>query len=106
MENDDFANVSWQSDSPSKGKDTDTSVPRPEAERVSSAGSMNGKSRVSGGVLGQNADVMDLAGVGDATLECIVNTPIKENDGSKDAYVSYLVTTHVSPSLRGQQSWC
>lgn len=28
-------------------------------------------------------------------LDCTVGTPIKENDGSKDAFVSYLITTHV-----------
>jgi hypothetical protein len=45
---------------------------------------------------GENADGVDLAGIGvDGTLECTVDTPLKENDGTKDAYVSYLVTTHV-----------
>ena len=44
---------------------------------------------------GRNADEMDLVRVGTATLECTVTQPIKENDGTKDAYVSYLVTTHV-----------
>jgi sorting nexin-4 len=45
---------------------------------------------------GENADGVDLAGVGvDGILECTVDTPLKENDGTKDAYVSYLVTTHV-----------
>jgi hypothetical protein len=44
---------------------------------------------------GRNADDLDLAGVGTATLECTVTQPMKENDGTKDAYVSYLVTTHV-----------
>jgi hypothetical protein len=29
----------------------------------------------------------------DGHLECAVTNPRKENDGSKDAYVSYLVTT-------------
>jgi sorting nexin-4 len=28
-------------------------------------------------------------------LECIVSEPHKENDGTKDAYVSYLITTNV-----------
>ncbi|KOS21622.1 Sorting nexin-4 [Escovopsis weberi] len=27
-------------------------------------------------------------------LECTVSSPIKENDGTKDAFVSYLITTH------------
>jgi hypothetical protein len=38
---------------------------------------------------------LDLAGVGEAKLECTVTNPLKENDGSKDAYMSYLVTTTV-----------
>lgn len=45
---------------------------------------------------GEDADGVDLAGIGaDGILECTVDTPMKENDGTKDAYVSYLVTTHV-----------
>ena len=49
---------------------------------------------------GQRADVMDLAGLDGGTLECTVGQPIKENDGTKDAYVSYLVTTKVCFGLR------
>ncbi len=46
---------------------------------------------------GEQADNVDLAGIGrDGTLEVTVDSPLKENDGTKDAYVSYLVTTHVS----------
>jgi sorting nexin-4 len=44
---------------------------------------------------GDHADAVDLAGVGDGVLECTVDQPLKENDGTKDAYVSYLVTTNV-----------
>ena len=48
---------------------------------------------------GNDADAVDLAGIGaDGSLECTVDTPLKENDGTKDAYVSYLVTTHVCTS--------
>ncbi|KAH6711367.1 putative sorting nexin-4 [Leptodontidium sp. 2 PMI_412] len=44
---------------------------------------------------------MDLAGVGEGVLECTVTQPIKENDGTKDAYVSYLVTTNTTfPSFQ------
>jgi sorting nexin-4 len=46
---------------------------------------------------GEYADGVDLAGIGDGILECTVDTPLKENDGTKDAYVSYLITTHVFP---------
>lgn len=53
--------------------------------------------RGGGGALqaGSDASALDLAGVGEARLECTVGNPLKENDGSKDAYVSYSVTTVV-----------
>lgn len=45
---------------------------------------------------GEQADNVDLAGIGrEGMIEVTVDTPLKENDGTKDAYVSYLVTTHV-----------
>lgn len=48
---------------------------------------------------GDQADNYDLAGIGrEGVLEVTVDGPLKENDGTKDAYVSYLVTTHVSVS--------
>ncbi|KAJ2906425.1 hypothetical protein MKZ38_001785 [Zalerion maritima] len=36
-------------------------------------------------------------------LECTVSSPVKENDGTKDAFVSYLITTNVlaTPKLQG-----
>jgi sorting nexin-4 len=81
MEHDDFANVSWQSD------------PAGQADR--SAMSPEGRSAGENAIdkrlheqLGNNADAIDLAGVGEGTLECTVTQPLKENDGSKDAYVS------------------
>ncbi|KAI6747928.1 hypothetical protein HG531_008470 [Fusarium graminearum] len=36
----------------------------------------------------------DAPSLGNEKLECTVDTPIKENDGTKDAFVSYLITTH------------
>lgn len=55
-----------------------------------------------GNQAGRLADRVDLGGIGDGRLECTVEAPLKENDGTKDAYVSYLVTTHVclQPYLR------
>ncbi|KAB8698102.1 hypothetical protein FH972_026352 [Carpinus fangiana] len=42
-----------------------------------------------------NADEVDVAGIGrEGYLECTVDKPQKENDGTKDAFVSYLITTH------------
>lgn len=46
------------------------------------------------------ADPIDVAGLEGGSLECTVGQPIKENDGTKDAYVSYLVTTKVCSHLR------
>ncbi|KAF8469553.1 hypothetical protein BDZ91DRAFT_694336 [Kalaharituber pfeilii] len=42
---------------------------------------------------GPNADAIDLAGVGQGRLVTRVSDPTTENDGTKDAFVSYLVTT-------------
>ncbi|KAF8456307.1 hypothetical protein BGX38DRAFT_1087390 [Terfezia claveryi] len=42
---------------------------------------------------GPNADAIDLAGVGQGRLVTTVSGPMTENDGTKDAFVSYLVTT-------------
>lgn len=46
---------------------------------------------------GENADAVDLAGIGESgVLDCNVGNPRKENDGTKDAYVSYEIATSVS----------
>jgi sorting nexin-4 len=100
MEHNDFANVSWQNDPAAHGRASTTLSPRGEAEEAGS-GNPNApfERHGSGGQLGRNADALDLAGVGEGTLDCTVTSPIKENDGSKDAYVSYLVTTNVGLPL-------
>jgi sorting nexin-4 len=93
MDHDDsFANISWQSDPSAHPTVSDTTSPKMEAQEAE-----NGVRHNSGGQLGNNALDLDLAGVGEGVLECTVTSPIKENDGSKDAYVSYLVTTNVCP---------
>lgn len=40
---------------------------------------------------------MDPLDFNEGRLECTVDKPQKENDGTKDAYISYLVTTRVPP---------
>ena len=40
--------------------------------------------------------------LGVETLDCTVTLPIKENDGTKDAFVSYLITTNVRSSQRSE----
>lgn len=60
-----------------------------------------GSSGPDGPQAGENADAIDLAGIGiEGTLDCVVDSPHKENDGTKDAYVSYKITTHVCPRRR------
>lgn len=99
MDHDDFDSVSWR-----HGPDSDGSRPAtpgsdaeesPEPHR-----DPNGKRRMSSASetpqAGPHADALDLAGIGDGVLECRVDSPMKENDGTKDAYISYLVSTHVS----------
>jgi sorting nexin-4 len=44
---------------------------------------------------GPNADAIDLAGAGRGALETTVSDPQTEGEGTKDAYVSYLVRTEV-----------
>lgn len=96
---DDFDSVSWRNDPSSdasrpttSGTDADDSAPTHR--------DTNGKRRMSVAQdepqAGPLADAVDLAGIGDGMLECSVDAPLKENDGTKDAYISYLVTTHVS----------
>lgn len=46
---------------------------------------------------GPNADAIDLAGIGQGRMVTTVSDPMTENDGTKDAFVSYLVTTEVFP---------
>ncbi|EXJ78357.1 sorting nexin-4 [Capronia epimyces CBS 606.96] len=88
----DFDSVSWQRED---AQQAESSAPfqadlpsRPGTGRRSDSISREPQA-------GEHADNVDLAGIGrDGILEVIVDSPLKENDGTKDAYVSYLVTTH------------
>ena len=103
-QHDDFDSVSWKQD-----PDSDLSRPTtsgtdadflPETDH-----DVNGKRRMSSGheepQVAALANAVDMASIADGVLECRVDSPLKENDGTKDAYISYLVTTHVSacPSM-------
>lgn len=100
MDSNDFDSVSWRNE-------PENEPSRPPISRAGESGGhdsrpgANGKRRVSSASLqaGHHADAVDLAGVGDGRLECTVDSPQKESDGTKDAYVSYLVTIHVRPFL-------
>lgn len=95
MDND-FDSVSWRNEA-----DSDNS--RPNTAGLNNTvdqdfrPSSNGKRRMSPPApqAGHNADAVDLGGIGEGRLDCTVDSPLKENDGTKDAYVSYLVTTRV-----------
>ncbi|RKF63432.1 Sorting nexin-4 [Golovinomyces cichoracearum] len=85
-----FAPISWRSSEPSDQTSALNSTPS-----LSIINSQHSNRRNSG-QLGRNADLSDLAGTGDGVIECKVSQPIKENDGTKDAFVSYLVTTNTT----------
>jgi len=94
----DFDSVSWQrEDAPTESSATfPANLPdRPASGRRSE--SMSSEPQA-----GEEADAVDLAGIGrEGLLEVTVDQPLKENDGTKDAYVSYLVTTHASAPAIG-----
>ncbi len=94
MDND-FDSVSWRNDAEDDSSVPNTAGPSESTDR--DFPSPNGKRRMTTPPpqAGRNADAVDLAGIGDGRLDCIVDSPKKENDATKDAYVSYLVTTHV-----------
>ena len=89
MEND-FDNVSWQNE-----PDSDNSRPNTSHSNYESGSSAKRTPSSGPPQAGHQADDVDLAGIGEGSLDCKVDTPLKENDGTKDAYVSYLVTTRV-----------
>ena len=98
MDND-FDSVSW------KDEHDDDGIQGLAGESSTATHDINGKRRASFGGDPHAADDehdhdhehADSAGFEDGVLECTVGTPLKENDGTKDAYISYLVTTHVGP---------
>lgn len=92
----DFDSVSWQREE-SRPAESSASFPHQSNLPTRSASGRRSDSLSSEPQAGEQADGVDLAGIGrDGSLEVTVDTPLKENDGTKDAYVSYLVTTHVS----------
>ncbi|KAK2599962.1 intercellular trafficking and secretion, partial [Conoideocrella luteorostrata] len=80
---DNFSSVSWteHADDPDAGP-----IPR--------SGGRGGHSAVEASGAGKSIDAPDPHGLGSEQLDCTVGSPLKENDGSKDAFISYLITTH------------
>ena len=94
-----FDSVQWERDRDGRPSEDSTSASGFPAQSALPDRSVNhGRSRSTTDEpqAGENADAVDLAGIGpEGILECTVDTPLKENDGTKDAYVSYLISTHV-----------
>lgn len=89
---DDFSNVSWHSDRDALGAggfgDSSSSLPAPEAEPPTAEEQHHGEELVH-----------EDPGLTGDILECTVSEPHKESDGTKDAFVSYLITTNVGSSM-------
>lgn len=77
-DHDDFSNVTW------------SDHVHDQAQRSAAAAAAEAPARAV-----EEAGNSSTQGIGREKLECTVGSPIKENDGTKDAFVSYLVTTHV-----------
>ncbi|KPI35646.1 Sorting nexin-4 [Cyphellophora attinorum] len=91
-----FDSVQWERDRDGQPAEESSSSPFPTASQLPdrSISHRRSDSTSSQPQAGENADAVDLAGIGaEGFLECTVDTPLKENDGTKDAYVSYLITT-------------
>lgn len=89
VDQDNFSNVSWQSDLGEPGHGTSSRADD----------SMDDTNNGTHGEPGLHSDELGAHALGPEQLECTVTSPIKENDGTKDAFVSYLITTHVSLSI-------
>lgn len=94
---DNFDSVQWRDDEDDSGDDFAN-----HASSSSAPPGPNGGAGPSSGTplqAGPNADQLDLAGVGKGVLETFVSDPQTEAEGTKDAYVSYLVTTDVDAHI-------
>jgi hypothetical protein len=91
-----FDSVSWQREDLQQAQEpVPTAIPQETTLPTRSASGRRNTNTSDEPQAGEHADGVDLVGVGDGILECTVEKPLKENDGTKDAYVSYLVTTNV-----------
>lgn len=95
-EDNQFDSVQWQRDPEPTNNDDRSNSSFPPQNNLPSRPAPGRSGSSHEPQAGEDADGVDLAGIGpDGVLEVTVDTPLKENDGTKDAYVSYLVSTHV-----------
>jgi sorting nexin-4 len=95
IDQDNFSNISWHSDQASGGTTLTPALEADDPAGVSSNGSSGRQATATTHGMDVDVDQLDPAGLGSEILECTVSSPIKENDGTKDAFVSYLITTNV-----------
>jgi sorting nexin-4 len=86
IDQDNFSNISWNSE-----QGTGPVNPSATAQATPGSGPTNGRQQPSM----EEAMLQQGPGHVGEILECTVSKPQKENDGTKDAYVSYLITTNV-----------
>ncbi|KAI1115738.1 hypothetical protein F5Y14DRAFT_410079 [Nemania sp. NC0429] len=94
IDQDNFSNISWQTDT--NNGQSSAAMPNIGAEPPSSEDQRHG----------QELEDQDPGLSGDI-LECTVSEPHKESDGTKDAFVSYLITTNSTfPSFQKSTFTC
>ena len=91
MDPNDFSNVSWHSEQNAGGHQ-----PEPSGASESNAAGPSTPPDFDASRQEARRERTSDPGHAGEILECIVSEPHKENDGTKDAYVSYMITTHVS----------
>ncbi|KAK4100738.1 hypothetical protein N658DRAFT_450828 [Parathielavia hyrcaniae] len=93
LDQDNFSNISWHSEQNQNNPGPSSSTSRDPAHSQTYSNDRSDGRRTS-----HERDHGHAAG---EILECTVSEPHKENDGTKDAYVSYLITTHTTfPSFQ------
>ena len=89
IDQDNFSNISWHSDQNIRVGSSNSAEQEGHDEEGAGSKPQHGE--------GVDRARLDPSHGGDEILECTVTDPHTENAGTKDAYVSYLITTNVSP---------
>lgn len=87
---DNFSNISWHSE-----QNVDPAGPSTSTSHDTIQSPDYAKNRPEGDRAGDDETSLDHGHTGGEILECVVSEPHKENDGTKDAYTSYMITTNV-----------
>lgn len=103
IDQDNFSNISWHSEQNQDAAGPSTASPHepPHSPEYSRNARQDDNNRA---VVGERHH--DPGHAGGEILECVVSEPRKENDGTKDAYVSYLITTTVGFPLPSVELGC